>query len=181
MFAFAILTMVLLGVLQGMLQSRRQTEGSVRQASVASLVQGYLEQIKTVPYENIKTSPSATPGTGLLSDWTTAGNTVGAKDSTQADTIICLAALPAPTTLPLISSLPTDASLHTEGVDIDNIGSATDNTTLSMWVWITDLTGGNVANCKSIVIVYQWTVKDGGRIRYYSAMMRTVRSAIPTD
>ena len=53
---------------------------------------------------------------------------------------------------------------HSESVDIiDNISSSTDNTTLDMWVWVNDLSGTNVVKCKQIVIVYQWTVKDGGR------------------
>lgn len=175
-FASAILSMVMLGVLQGMLQSRRMTEGSVRQASVASLVQGYMEQMKSLKYGDLTVSPTATPGTGLASDWN-AANEVVLKDSTQTNTIIYLAVGNAPTSLPAISSLPTDASLHTETVDID---SAT-NSTLSMWVWINDLTGANVVSCKSIVVVYQWTVKDGGRVKNFSDMVRTVRSVVPTD
>ncbi len=185
MAAVIILSMVLLGVLQGMLQSRRMTEGSIRQASVGSLVQGYIEQIKSIKYADtgnaLTTSPATTPGAGLLADWQTAGNIIVAKDSSQADTTLCLAAGPAPTALPVINSLPTDASMHVESVDIDNIASNTDNSTLSMWVWINDLSGTNVVKCKSIVIVYQWTVKDGGRVRYYSDMMRTIRSIVPTD
>ena len=180
-FASVILTMVLLGVLQGMLQSRRQTEGSVRQSSVASLVQGYLEQLKSIKYGDLPSSPATTPGSGTATDWATAGNTITVLDSSQNASTICLAAGAAPTTLPVISTLPTDASMRTEQVDIDNINASADNSTLNMWVWINDLTGTNVVNCKSIVIVYQWTVKDGGRIRYFSDMTRTIRSIVPTD
>ena len=50
-----------------------------------------------------------------------------------------------------------------------------------MWVWINNLTGTNVANCKQIVIVYQYTVKDGGRTRSFTEMTRQIRSIIPTD
>lgn len=181
MAASVILAMVVLGVLQGMLQSRRMTEGSVRQASVASLVQGYLEQLKSIKYGDLPSSPTATPGAGAVADWVAAANIEVLKDSSQADATFCLAVGAAPTSLPVISTLPTDASMHTEQVDIDNISSTTDNSTLSMWVWINDLTGTNVVNCKSIVIVYQWTVRDGGRIHYYSDMTRTIRSIVPTD
>jgi len=180
MIAGVILTMVMLGVLQGTLQSRRMTEGSIRQATVASLVQGYLEQIKGFKYETLTVSPSATPGTGLVSDWDPS-NIVLLKDSTQSNITICLAVGTAPTSLPNISTLPTDASLHTENVDIDNNNSNNDDTVLNMWVWVNSLTGGNVADCKSIVIVYQWKVRDGGRVHVYSDMMRTIRSSIPTD
>lgn len=184
--ATTILTMVLAGVLQTMLQSRRMTEGSVRQASIASLVQGYLEQIKYTKFSTdssnaLLSSPATTPGTGLLTDWQTPTNyTVTVYDGSQTPIPLCLAAGAAPTSLPAISTLPTDASMHTEQVDIDNINSNADNSTLSMWVWVNDMTGTHVTNCKSIVIVYQWTVKDGGRIHYYSDMMRGVRSIIPT-
>ena len=193
MFAAGILSMVVLGVLQGILQSRRQTEASIRQATVASLVQGYMEQIKSLKYaaslNALPSSPSATPGTGTLADWQTYVGTPGTddsnptltlKDSSQANVTFCLCSGAAPTTLPAINTLPTDASFHTESVDIDNISSATDNCTLNMWVWINNLTGTGLQDCKSIVIVYQWTVKDGGQVRYFSDMSRSIRSIIPT-
>ena len=191
--ASTILAMVLGGVLQAMLQSRRMTEGSVRQASISSLVQGYLEQIKNTPYSTDVTnalisSPTAVPGTGTLIDWRGSlgppvipNYTVAVYDSSQTLIRLCLAVGNAPSSLPAIGSLPTDASMHTEQVDIDNINSNTDNSTLNMWVWVNDLTGAHVVNCKSIVIVYQWTAKDGGQIHYYSDMMRMVRSVVPTD
>jgi type II secretory pathway pseudopilin PulG len=196
MFASGILSMVMLGVLQGMLQSRRQTEGSIRQATCASLVQGYMEQIKSMKYATtlnaLPISPSITPGSGSELDWKNYVGTAGVdesnptltlKDSYQkpTDPVICLAAGLAPTTLPDASTLPTNASRHTESVDIDNLASTLDNCTLEMWVWINPITGTNVANCRAIVIVYRYTVVDGGRTRYYTEMARQIRSIIPTD
>ena len=182
MIACCIVTMVLLGTLQGMLQSRRITEGSIRQTSVASLVQGYLEQMKSLTYPNNPVSPTTTPGTGLLSDWqalnTVPGSVLTAIDSNQNTTYICLAAGSAPTSLPAINTLPTDASMHTEIVNIDSTSS---NCTLKMWVWVNPLTGTNISQCEAIVIVYQWTTMDGGRIHNYSAMARAIRSVVQTD
>lgn len=180
MFASVILTMVVLGVLQAMLQSRRMTEGSVRQASVASLAQGYLEQLKSIKYGDLPSSPTTTPGSGTVADWvatTPVSSVVVVKDSNQEDATICLAVGAAPTSMPAISSLPTDPSRHVETVEIDSMS----NSTLQMWVWINDMTGTNVVACKSIVVVYQWTVKDGGRTYSYSDMMRSIRSIVPTD
>jgi type II secretory pathway pseudopilin PulG len=194
MFASSILTMVLCGVLQGMLQSRRMTEGSIRQGTVASVAQGYMEQIKSLKYaatlNALPSSPSTTPTGGTIADWQAYVGTPGTddnnptltlKDSNQADTTICLVPGAAPTTLPDVSTLPTNAAKHSESVDIDNVNSTSDNCTLDMWVWINPMTGTNLQDCKSIVIVYQYTVKDGGRIRYFTDMIRTVRSIIPTD
>lgn len=194
MFASGILSMVLLGVLQGMLQSRRQTEGSIRQGTCASLVQGYMEQIKSLKYattlNDLPSSPASTPNAGTVADWQAYVGTPGTddnnptldlKDSNQADVTFCLAPGTAPTSLPDVSTLPTNAAKHTETVDIDNINSGADNCTLDMWVWINNLTGTNVVNCKSIVIVYQYTVKDGGRTRTFVEMTRQIRSIIPTD
>jgi len=187
-----ILTIVLVGALQAMVQSRRLTEGSVRQASVASLVQGYMEQFKSLKFaadssNALPSSPTASPGT-TAADWesyTGAPSNIPpilpAKDANQASTTIYLCVGAAPTSQPVISSLPTDVSKHTESVDIDNLSSNADNTTLDMWVWVNDLTGTNVVKCKAIVIVYQWSVRDGGRVRYYSDMMRSIRSIVPTD
>jgi hypothetical protein len=194
MFASGILAMVMLGVLQGMLQSRRQTEGSIRQGTCASVVQGYMEQIKSLKYATtlnaLPSSPSVTPGSGTVSDWRAYVGTPGTddnnptltlKDSGQADTTICLVPGAAPTTLPDVSTLPTNAAKHTESVDIDNINSTADNCSLDMWVWINPMTGTNLQDCKSIVIVYRYTVADGGRIRYFTDMTRQIRSIIPTD
>jgi Tfp pilus assembly protein PilV len=197
MFASGILTMVLLGVLQGMLQSRRQTEGSIRQGTCASLVQGYMEQIKSLKYattlNDLPSSPSATPGSGDLTAWHAYAGTPGTddsdptldlKDSYQAAVTFCLAPGTAPTSVPDVSTLPTNACKHTESVDIDNINSLADNCTLDMWVWInnlTDVARPNVVNCKSIVIVYRYSYKDGGRVRYFTDMSRQIRSIIPTD
>ncbi len=73
---------------------------------------------------------------------------------------------------------PTILAKHTETVDIDGVTTAT----LNMWVWVKDLADdANVVNCKSIVIVYQWDVKDGKRTRFYTDTLRTIRSVIPTQ
>ena len=187
-FASAILAFVMCGVLQAMLQSRRMTEGSVRQSSVSSLVQGYLEQLKSIKYGDLPLSPATTPTGGTTTAWAAAGNTITVFDSVQSTTnAICLAVGAAPTSVPSIASLATDASMRTEQVDIDNINSSADNSTVNMWVWINDMTDTsdttrvNVVNCKSIVIVYQWTVRDGGRTKTFVDMSRTIRSIVPTD
>ena len=72
-FAMALFTMICLGVLQAMLQSRRMTEGSVRQASIASLVQGYMEQFKSIKFaadtsNALPSSSTASPGS-TAADW----------------------------------------------------------------------------------------------------------------
>ncbi len=188
-FASVILAMVLLGTLQGMLQSRRQTEGSVRQASVASLVQGYLEQLKSIKYGDLPLSPATAPATGTTATdkatWVAANASVSLIDSAQNSTVFYLAPGTPPTSLDGISGLSTtNLSLHTEQVDIDNINSASENSTLNMWVWIldqTDSTRPNVVDCRSIVIAYTWTLRDGGRVRVLSDMTRTIRSSVPTD
>src|SRR5882672_2796967 len=85
MVASGVLSMIILGVLQGMLQSRRMTEGSIRQETVASLVQGYMEQIKSLKYatvlNDLPSSPSATPSTGTTADWQAYVGTPGTDDS----------------------------------------------------------------------------------------------------
>ena len=195
MIAIGILSIVLLGVLQGMLQSRRMTEGSIRQSTTASLVQGYMEQIKSLKYAAVlnalPSSPATWPTGGTVAAWQAYTGTTGVddsnptltlKDANQADAVFCLMPGYAPIELPTIyklSTYPPDASKHTESVDIDNISSATDNCTLDMWIWINALPG--LTDCKSIVIVYQYTVKDGGRIRYFRDWVRSIRSIIPTD
>jgi hypothetical protein len=191
MTAVGILAFVNLGVLQAMLLSRRMTEGSIRQASVASLVQGYMEQFKSVKFATdasnaLPSSPTASPGS-TIADWlayTGAPNpnpTLPAKNSTQAAVTICLVPGAALVGSVAMSGRVVGAARHTESVDIDNLASTADDSTLTMWVWVNDLTGTNVVRCKSIVVVYQWTVRDGGQIRTFTDMLRTIRSIVPTD
>lgn len=178
-----------MGVLQALLQSRRMTEGSIRQSSVASLVQGYMEQIKSMKYASdfsnaLPSSPATSPGTTLAHWQSFVGlPIIPVKDSNQANIFICLATgnPPASTATTDFSTLPTDASRLVEAVDIDNSTSTSDDSTLYMWVWIKDMTVNNVADCKSITIAYQWTVKNGGQTKTYNDMTRTIRSVIPTS
>jgi len=111
---------------------------------------------------------------------------LSAKSAKQETITLYLVPGAAPTTIPDVSTLPGTASpaRHTETVDIDNMATTSDDTVLDMWVWVndmTDTTRPNVQKCKSVLIIYQYTVRDGGRVRYYKDSMRAVRSIVPTD
>jgi len=56
------------------------------------------------------------------------------------------------------------------------------NLRMNFWVQIVDLTPNATPLCKaySLLIVYTWQYVDGGRMRYLSGGVRTIRSAVQT-
>jgi hypothetical protein len=53
---------------------------------------------------------------------------------------------------------------------------------LNVWVWIKDesVTAHRATRVYSITLIYTWAYTDGGRVRYVSDVVRTLRSAVVT-
>jgi len=54
---------------------------------------------------------------------------------------------------------------------------------LNVWVWVKDesVTAHRSTKIFSITLIYTWAYTDGGRIRYVTSTVRTLRSAVPTN
>jgi len=54
---------------------------------------------------------------------------------------------------------------------------------LNVWVWIKDesVTAHRSSKVYSITVIYTWQYTDGGRVRYASDIVRTLRSAVVTN
>lgn len=54
---------------------------------------------------------------------------------------------------------------------------------LNLWIWIKDesVTAHRTSKVYSITVIYTWAYTDGGRIRYVSDVIRTLRSAVVTN
>ena len=75
----------------------------------------------------------------------------------------------------------TDYSTASEfGVASANTGK--NDLHMNLWIWISDLTGTTTyaRQTYGITIIYTWQFIDGGRIRYATGSVRTIRSNIPS-
>lgn len=54
---------------------------------------------------------------------------------------------------------------------------------LNVWVWITDVSAPAQRSTKiyAITVIYTWAYTDGGRVRYATDLVRTLRSAVMTN
>lgn len=176
--AVGLIAMISTSLIAASILTRRLTEIAVYQSSVAAIMQGYLEQIKNMPYDMLPLSPPA--GTS-----TTSGTYVGQyslatqKDDVTADPLI-LSPL-APLTPASLSppAVPTSVYDNTKIFDVNRAADLT----LHIWVWIEDLTPGGYGatqQAKVITLVYMWQIQDGTNTRSYTGMIKNLRSLVPT-
>lgn len=176
--ASTLMAIVTLSLLSATMQSRRMTEGSILQIAALNVVQGYIEQMKSIDYVMLKNSePSGTVEiiTRLDHD---------SEDGINEEKKLTLSNGEAPTTLPALGTSPTGA--------VDNVlpdvyistpaTSPNDKLTITLWVWVKDLTGSIAAidKAKSIHVIYTYEYLDGGRKRTYRRQLRSIRSEVPT-
>ena len=57
-----------------------------------------------------------------------------------------------------------------------------DTLTLTIWVWVQDLTDipNNVGGSKAITMIYTYQFRDGGRTKSFRSSLRTIRSVVPS-
>jgi Tfp pilus assembly protein PilV len=201
--ASTILALMLGGILAGVMQSRRLTESSINATTAATIVQSYMEQIKSMPVSVMANQNSV--GAAQLS--------ASYSLPTQSDQATSDPLWTSTGTPPALISL-TPGVTPTGGV-VDNLkdvanqnGGNTAGTPttwpltwpralnpstapgvpytgdfhLNLWVWITDLSGTspNASSVYGITMVYTWQSRDGGRLRYFTNEIRAIRSAVPS-
>ena len=220
-FAVAIVTIAVGGILATFMQSRRLTEGSVYQNAALTIVQGYIEQIKNMDFGQMLGSTATD----------TSGNPIPATGSYTIPVYFdknTLDALKTSTgTPPTIASInsgvtPTGVQDNLKGYDmakdldavamtnVDDLSysttaqatwqsvwpGATDYTTafpaattgkkdlhMNVWVWIKDesVAAHRSSKIYSITLIYTWAYADGGRTRYVTDTVRSLRSAVATN
>ena len=175
MIASMVMTILLGGVLALILQSRRLTEGSIVQNSVNTIMQGYIEQIKNMDFASVAVSPAA-----LASPEPTVPT---ALDEATPDPLT-LSWGTSPSSMPAIgSAAPTGAIDNVKNIAIKTPPlHPADTITITIWLWIQDLTGTatNVTGSKSITMIYTYQFRDGGRLRTFRGSVRSIRSVVPT-
>ncbi|MBS0632458.1 MAG: prepilin-type N-terminal cleavage/methylation domain-containing protein [Verrucomicrobia bacterium] len=179
LIAAIVMAMVCGGILATIIQSRRLTEGSIVQNSVNAILQGYIEQTKSIDYGSIPFSPAA------------------AYDLTNDDVAASYQIATMPDALQVsYGTAPTSANYYTDPSTtppgaVDNLPTIriktpavnpNDTIYLNVWVWVKNRDGEqtNVTSTMSITMIYTYKFQDGGRLRTIRGSLRTMRSVVPS-
>ena len=176
--ALCLIAIVSTSLIATSVLSRRLTEVAVYNTSVASIMQGYLEQIKNMPYDMLPLSP---PSTTSMSASSYAGmySLATQKDDVTADPLVLS---PLPTLSPASLSPPTVPTVVYDNVKTFDVNRAAD-LTIHIWVWVVDKTPsgfGATQQAKAITLLYMWQIQDGSTTRSYTGMITNLRSLVPT-
>lgn len=156
MAGIAVLAAVSVGILGTLIQTRRLTEGSIRQNTAVTIAQSYLEQLKSMEYDELSENPVPT----VINQ--------GTPDPLQVS--------------PLPESAGTEV-VNERLIDINNTPSSTaDDLPLHVVVYVEDITdpAHDVGSAKRITLKYGWDFHDGLHTRHYSNVVTAIRSEVPT-
>lgn len=169
-----ILSMVVIGLLGSLMQSRRLTEASIYQNTANTIIQGYIEQMKNMEIDELTTSPIRT--------------------RLDQDTLDPLTPSPLPvidTSTIVLGTTPAGVVNNAKTIDVNNTPTnANDDLRLNVWVWVESLDGtlptpiasGSLpaAQCFGITMIYVWEHGTGSNTRRFMGDVRTIRSLVPT-
>lgn len=204
MISMGIMAIIMSSVLAAFVQTRRLAAASVAQSCAVTIVQGYIEQLKNIPLQNLINADATDPQ--FNPRLTSSFELPTMKD--QSATPITLYTTPSSVTITTLTGSaagvsPTGAVDNLESFDMD-VRNATGTSTwsaawpsannypstipgradlrMNFWVLITDLTPSSTPKCKAygVTIVYTWQYTNGNRVSYFKDSVRTVRSAVQT-
>jgi hypothetical protein len=176
-----IMAVVFGGLAGTFLQSRRLTESSIYMNSALTVVQGYLEQIKSLEFSDLPYYRSGTLYRGIITS--TDDKVYTQLDSDVYDILRISPGTPPNASLLVPYATPETAVDNFKTIDInDTPDNADDDLKMNIWIWITPLDDAvnGIAASRAITIIYNWTFTDGGISRRQLDCIVTVRSAIPT-
>ncbi|MDQ8186901.1 prepilin-type N-terminal cleavage/methylation domain-containing protein [Pelagicoccus sp. SDUM812002] len=161
MVGTVIFTIASVGVLSGLLQARKMTEGSIYVATATTVAQGYVEQLKNMKFRHL--DESTIPE--LISQ--------GVPDSL------------------IVSPLPADVEtgnadtdiVNTRSIDINNTPEvAQDDLSINFVVYVQDITdeANGVGEARRIVLRWDYTDNSTGANVAVGNTLYAIRSRIPT-
>jgi len=200
--SMTILTIVIVGTLGALLQSRRLTEGSIYQNAALTVVHGYLEQIKEADFANIPyykgttfvPSGNTDPIQGLDTSLrpyaikTLLNNTdVDTHDETNGETIsdyLLISSGNPPDLASVVAGGATPAHVRNnlKLIDVNQTTSKNDDLNLRLWVWVQDASDPtfDATQVRSITIIYHWAMNGLPQTKWFKGSVRSLRSAVPT-
>jgi type II secretory pathway pseudopilin PulG len=187
MVSMTILLLIMAGLIATMIQSRRMTEGSIRQNMAVNIVTSFLEQMKGMANTSLTLSPIPTQDDEATSDPLTPST--GTPPALNSFT-------PGTTPSGCVDNLK-DFPMYTSGSNgaastwgVIWPGATSPGTTpytndlhLNIWVWVTDMSSGSSGavtqgTAYSVTMIYTWRVNDGGRVRFFSDEVHTIISSV---
>lgn len=176
--------MGVVGIFGSLLYARSMSEGSIFQNAAVTAVQGYIEQMKNMEFNDL---PCITDdGTVVAGSGTTSTQVPTRANATDTDPLTISTA----TTFPDLSTIGITAAGAPSGVtdnlkliDVNNTpGDTADDLLLNLRVWIQDVgnTGISATQVRAITIHYAWRSSAGQTGRTLRSSVRTIRSAVPT-
>ena len=175
--------MGIIAVFASLLYARRLSEGSIYQNSATTIVQGYIEQMKNMEFNDLPYITSA--GTVVSGTGTTSTEIPTRLNASTPDPLIISTA----TTIPALSTITTTASTALTGVtdnvkivDVNSTPTTADDLRLNLRVWVQDITNAGISatQVRSITIHYAWRSGAGANARVLRGSVRSIRSAVPT-
>jgi hypothetical protein len=157
---------------------RRLTEVAVYQSSVVAIMQGYLEQIKNMPFEALPLSPANGTSTSA-STYTTIYKIETLRDDITADPLYVSPLAPLSPANISAGTVPSGVYDNVKTFDVNRAGDLT----LHIWVWLEDKTPagyGSTQQAKALTLLYMWQIRDGKDTRSYVGIVKNVRSLVPT-
>jgi hypothetical protein len=176
--ALGLIALMSTSLITASILARRLTEVAVYNSSVASIMQGYLEQIKNMPYDMLPISPAS--GTSMsASSYTSLYSLATQKDDVTADPLILspLSALTLSSVHP--PAIPSAVYDNSKTFDVNRAADLT----VHIWVWIEDVTPsgyGATQQAKALTLLYMWQIQDGSTTRSYPGVIKNLRSLVPT-
>lgn len=156
MSGMAILSMVSLGILAALLQSRRLTEGSIFQNTAVTAAQGYIEQMKNMEFHELALNPIPCR-----------------INENEPDPI---------TPSPLPRSVHTQVVNH-RTIDLNNTpDDPADDMPFDLVVYVENITdpAAGIGPAQSITILYTWKSRAAGAERAFTNSVSCIRSQVPT-
>ncbi len=176
--AVGVIAIVSTSLIAAAVLTRRLTEVAVYQSSVAAIMQGYLEQIKNMPYDMLPLSPSS--GTNMTASNYVANYSLATqKDDVTADPLILSPLSPLSPASLTPPTVPTSVYDNSKLFEVNR----PNDLTIHIWIWIEDKTPsgyGATQQAKAITLLYMWQIQDGNNTRSYTGMIKNLRSLVPT-
>jgi prepilin-type N-terminal cleavage/methylation domain-containing protein len=176
--AMCVIAIVSTGLIATSILIRRLTELAVYQSSVAAIMQGYLEQVKNMPFELVPISPPS--GTDMTAGtYTTMYTLATRKDDATADSLVLSPLSPLRPQDISAPAVPTTVYDNVKTFDVNRAGDLT----FHIWLWVEDRTPsgmGATQQAKAITLLYMWQVQDGRTTRSYVGLIKNLRSLVPT-
>jgi type II secretory pathway pseudopilin PulG len=169
MVSLGVLAMLMLGLFAALLQSRRLTEASIYQNSANTIIQGYIEQMKNMEFEELSRTVIPT----RLDESTLDPLTPSTVAVINPNTVV-------------LGTIPTGVTNNVKVVDVNNTPTiTTDDLTLNIWIWVQGMDSPAAASLAQsrvlgITMIYVWEHRDGQQIRRFLGTVRTIRSFVPT-